>query len=100
VSREAPVVDETIDSEDRPARRVQRAQPTGPRIRGTVKWFNDEKGYGFIAPASGPDVFVHWSGIEGSGHRKLEEGQEVEFAIGEGEKGKFAGGVTVVRARE
>jgi CspA family cold shock protein len=58
------------------------------RMTGTVKWFNDAKGYGFIAPdAGGDDVFVHYSGIAGSGHRSLEEGQLVEFEIVQGKKG-------------
>ncbi|WJZ01490.1 cold-shock protein [Corynebacterium freiburgense] len=59
--------------------------------QGTVKWFNTEKGFGFIAPADGSaDVFVHYSEIEGSGFRKLEENQQVEFEIGEGAKGPQA----------
>jgi CspA family cold shock protein len=58
------------------------------RMTGTVKWFNDAKGYGFIAPdAGGDDVFVHYSGVSGSGHRSLEEGQLVEFEIVQGKKG-------------
>jgi CspA family cold shock protein len=61
------------------------------RFTGTVKWFNDAKGYGFIAPdAGGDDVFVHYSGISGSGHRSLEQGQLVEFEIVEGKKGAEA----------
>lgn len=56
---------------------------------GTVKWFNDEKGYGFIAPdQGGPDVFVHHSGIEGQGHRTLHEGQRVTFDTRPGKNGK------------
>lgn len=58
------------------------------RMTGKVKWFNDAKGYGFIAPdAGGDDVFVHFTGIKGSGHRSLEEGEAVEFDIEEGSKG-------------
>jgi CspA family cold shock protein len=58
---------------------------------GTVKWFNAEKGYGFITvDETGDDVFVHWSAIEMDGFRALEEGQRVEFEIGEGEKGQQA----------
>ena len=52
--------------------------------RGTVKFFNTQKGYGFIAQEEGDDVFVHYSNITGSGFKNLEEGQEVEFEIGEG----------------
>jgi len=59
--------------------------------QGTVKWFNAEKGYGFItAAADDSDVFVHWSAIEMDGYRSLEEGQAVEFTIGQGEKGPQA----------
>ena len=54
---------------------------------GTVKWFNDSKGYGFIQRESGPDVFVHYRAIRGEGHRTLVEGQQVEFAVIQGQKG-------------
>ena len=57
------------------------------RIIGTVKWFNGEKGYGFLSRENGPDVFVHYSAIEGSGYRSLTEGQQVEFAVEKGPKG-------------
>ena len=58
---------------------------------GTVKWFNSEKGYGFITvDGTGDDVFVHWSAIEGDGYRALDEGQRVELEVGEGEKGPQA----------
>ncbi|GAA2856610.1 cold-shock protein [Paenarthrobacter ilicis] len=61
---------------------------------GTVKWFNAEKGYGFITvDESGDDVFVHWSAIQMDGFRALEEGQRVEFEVGEGQKGPQAEGV-------
>ena len=64
--------------------------------QGTVKWFNSEKGYGFIAQDNGQaDVFVHYSEIWGAGFRNLEEGQRVEFEIGQGNKGPQA---TAVRA--
>ena len=55
--------------------------------QGTVKWFNDAKGYGFIARENGPDVFVHYSAISGEGFRSLSEGQAVQFEITEGPKG-------------
>ena len=58
--------------------------------RGTVKFFNTQKGYGFIAQEEGDDVCVHYSNITGSGFKNLEEGQEVEFEIGEGRKGDEA----------
>lgn len=65
--------------------------------QGTVKWFNSEKGFGFIAPDGGAeDVFVHYSEIQGSGYRSLEENQRVQFEVGQGAKGPQATGVTVV----
>ena len=64
------------------------------RLTGTVKWFNDAKGYGFISREGGPDVFVHFSAIEGSGFKSLQEGDQVEFEIVEGQKGPQAGNVT------
>lgn len=57
---------------------------------GTVKWFNNSKGYGFIAPESGKDVFVHHSAIQGEGYKSLDEGQAVEFDITQGPKGEQA----------
>ncbi len=63
---------------------------------GTVKWFNSEKGYGFIESTEGPDVFVHFSEIQGSGYRNLEEDQRVEFEIAQGPKGLQATNVRVV----
>ena len=65
--------------------------------QGTVKWFNGEKGFGFIAQdGDGADVFVHYSEIDGSGFRSLDEGQHVEFEVGQGQKGPQATGVRVV----
>lgn len=61
---------------------------------GTVKWFNAEKGYGFILQESGDDVFVHFSAIQGKGFKTLEEGQSVSFEIEEGPRGKQASNVT------
>ena len=63
---------------------------------GTVKWFNEAKGFGFIARESGPDVFVHFSNIEGDGFKTLGEGQAVEFTITDGEKGPQAEGVKAI----
>ncbi len=67
------------------------------RVTGTVKWFNAEKGYGFIAQEGGPDIFVHYSAIAGGGYRSLEQGEMVEFTITEGQKGKQANNVVRVR---
>ena len=58
-----------------------------------MKWFNAEKGYGFISREDGPDVFVHFSAIQGSGYRTLEEGQRVEFDVTQGQKGPQAANV-------
>jgi CspA family cold shock protein len=59
--------------------------------QGTVKWFNAEKGYGFITPDDGSkDLFVHFSEIQGTGYRSLDEGQKVEFEVGQGQKGPQA----------
>ncbi len=60
------------------------------RIIGTVKWFNNEKGYGFLARENGPDVFVHHTAIQSEGFRTLKEGQQVEFSIEQGPKGPQA----------
>jgi CspA family cold shock protein len=57
---------------------------------GTVKWFNSEKGYGFISHEGGPDVFVHYSAIQGAGYRNLEQDQQVEFEVTDGQKGPQA----------
>ncbi|OBH35592.1 cold-shock protein [Mycobacterium intracellulare] len=65
--------------------------------QGTVKWFNGEKGFGFIAPDDGSaDVFVHYSEIQGGGYRSLDENQRVQFEVGQGAKGPQATGVTAL----
>ena len=64
-------------------------------VKGKVKWFNNQKGYGFITPETGSDVFVHHTAIQGEGYKTLEEGQEVEFEITQGPKGSQA--VNVVK---
>jgi CspA family cold shock protein len=63
---------------------------------GTVKWFNEQKGYGFITQEDGPDVFVHYSGINSSGFKTLKEGDKVTFDIEQGKKGPAAVNVKVV----
>jgi CspA family cold shock protein len=63
---------------------------------GTVKWFNDQKGYGFIKQEDGPDIFVHYSGIIGDGFKTLKEGDQVTFDVEQGKKGPAAVNVTIV----
>jgi len=63
---------------------------------GTVKWFNESKGFGFITPESGPDVFVHFSSINSSGFKTLAEGQQVQFTVTQGKKCPQAENVTVL----
>ncbi|HVM11035.1 MAG TPA: cold-shock protein [Actinomycetota bacterium] len=63
---------------------------------GTVKWFSNEKGYGFISREDGDDIFVHFSAIAGEGYRSLQEGQQVEFDVVDGEKGQQAANVRPV----
>jgi CspA family cold shock protein len=65
-------------------------------MQGKVKWFNPEKGFGFIEREGGKDIFVHFSAIQGEGYKTLEEGQQVEFDITEGERGPQAANVTKV----
>ena len=64
------------------------------QVEGTVKWFNDQKGFGFIEQQSGKDVFVHFSAINGTGRRTLKEGQKVTMEVTEGQKGPQAENVT------
>ncbi len=66
-------------------------------MRGTVKWFNNQKGYGFINGQEGNDVFVHFSGIVSDGFKTLEEGAEVEYEVTDGKKGPQAVNVTVIK---
>ena len=74
---------------------VLSAQRKGTEMpQGTVKWFNNEKGYGFITREDGEDVFVHYSAIAGDGFRTLHEGQRVEFEVSQGQKGLQASNVT------
>jgi CspA family cold shock protein len=66
------------------------------QVSGTVKWFNETKGYGFIEQESGPDVFVHFSAIKGDGFKTLTDGQKVEFTVTDGQKGPQAENVVPV----
>lgn len=77
---------------------IQRTtQGDGSMAQGSVKWFNGEKGFGFIQQdGGGPDVFVHYSEIQGTGFKSLDEGQRVEFEIGQGQKGPQAQGVRAI----
>jgi cold shock protein len=70
------------------------------RLQGTIKWFNNSKGYGFIGCANGPDVFVHYSGILGDGYRTLDEGDLVHFQIVQGEKGPQAANVVKIQSKK
>ena len=67
------------------------------RVTGTVKWFDEKKGYGFITREGEKDVFVHYTAIKGDGYRKLEDGQTVEFTLVEGRKGLEASDLTLVK---
>ncbi len=66
------------------------------RVKGTVKWFNSSKGYGFIQQKDGDDVFVHFQAIVGDGYKTLQEGQQVEFTVAQGQKGLQAQEVKVI----
>lgn len=66
------------------------------KVKGTVKWFNESKGFGFIEQQSGPDVFAHFSAIVGDGFKTLAEGQAVEFDVTDGQKGPQAENITAI----
>ena len=80
----------------RPARAASPSGPSEGRVQGSVKWFNDAKGFGFIATDTGEDVFVHFSAIGASGFRSLAEGERVEFDLVSGPKGKQAANVSKI----
>jgi CspA family cold shock protein len=67
------------------------------RTQGTVKWFNGDKGFGFISQDGGEDLFVHYTEIQTAGYRSLEQGEKVEFTVTQGKKGMQASAVTVVK---
>jgi cold shock protein len=77
--------------------RIAARSKEGRLAQGTVKWFSNEKGYGFISRPDGDDVFVHYTAIAGDGYRSLNEGQEVEFDIVDGPKGQQAANVRPVQ---
>jgi CspA family cold shock protein len=66
------------------------------KVQGTVKWFNESKGFGFLEQASGPDVFAHFSAISGDGFKTLTEGQKVEFTVSDGQKGPQADNIVAI----
>ncbi|HTK94994.1 MAG TPA: cold shock domain-containing protein [Terriglobales bacterium] len=68
------------------------------RLKGKVKWFNNAKGYGFIGRDDGPDVFVHYSSIQSEGYKSLQEGDDVEFEIAQGQKGPQAENVVRIES--
>ena len=68
----------------------------GETVKGTVKWFNESKGYGFLTQPEGEDIFVHYTAIQANGFRTLKEGQEVEFNVERGPKGLQASNVTIL----
>lgn len=80
----------------RPCHRVLERYYSMSTVTGTVKWFNETKGYGFIEQEGGPDVFVHFSAIKGDGFRTLTDGQKVEFTVTSGQKGPQAENVVAV----
>lgn len=73
-----------------PLNTIRKVQIMSDKTTGTVKWFNESKGFGFIEQESGPDVFAHFSAIQGSGFKTLAEGQRVEFTVTQGQKGPQA----------
>ena len=87
---------ERLPSRDRVTTRVGPSKGIETAMQGTVKFFNNEKGFGFISREGGDDVFVHFSNISGSGYKSLDEGQRVEFDVAPGRKGEEAQNVRVI----
>ncbi len=79
-----------LESCGTPLNTIRKVQIMSDKTTGTVKWFNESKGFGFIEQESGPDVFAHFSAITGSGFKTLAEGQRVEFTVTQGQKGPQA----------
>ncbi len=84
-------------TEKKRRRRRQRNKNLGPKEIGSVKWFSASKGYGFVTRESGEDIFVHFRSIVGKGHRILQQGDKVEFAVTEGDKGLQAEEVSAIK---
>ncbi len=82
-------------AEEKPSRRKKK-KSHGPKETGSVKWFSPSKGYGFVTRENGEDIFVHFRSIEGRGNRILQQGQKVEFAVTQGDKGLQAEDVSQV----
>jgi CspA family cold shock protein len=76
--------------------KIRRRLIMSETVKGTVKWFNESKGYGFLSQPEGEDIFVHYTSIQGNGFRTLKEGQEVEFNVERGPKGLQASNVTIL----
>jgi CspA family cold shock protein len=76
--------------------KYRKLQIMSETVTGTVKWFNETKGFGFIEQASGPDVFAHFSAIQSEGFKTLQEGQKVEFTVTQGKKGPQAENIVAV----
>jgi CspA family cold shock protein len=83
-------------SKHKPNLKANRAVTHAERENGTVKWFDSNKGYGFITRAMGEDIFVHFRSIKGNGYRSLYEGQAVEFSVTEGSKGPQAEDIHII----
>jgi cold shock protein len=88
-----PAISVTLHPQDSSQQKFQNRKKVISMEQGTVKWFNDAKGFGFISRQSGDDVFVHFSAIQSNGFRSLQEGQAVEFEVTRGPKGFQAGNV-------
>ena len=93
----APPTSDTLITRSDSSQQKFKTIETGNKMeQGTVKWFNDAKGFGFISRQSGDDIFVHFSAIQSSGFRSLQEGQAVEFSVTKGPKGLQAENVQVI----